>query len=188
MGLRNLCGTGQSKGQHTCCTFIAEMIVHLYELSLHGKAGSQVDRVRAWRHELQLALSTSIACYRMNKLTSCHNISKWISGDLDSKCISSDFPVLNMATVLTMWCGHKWSWWKQTKTHRSVCQSSPQKLLQLYEYTISITQKQPLNASTGMSHSKMGLGMRSDFFLHSSSEAPYLCLMWAVYRKRDFNG
>lgn len=97
MGLRNLCGTGQSKGQHTCCTFIAEMIVHLYELSLHGKAGSQVDRVRAWRHELQLALSTSIACYRMNKLTSCHNISKWISGDLDSKCISSDFPVLNMA-------------------------------------------------------------------------------------------
>lgn len=27
-------------------------------------------------------------------------------------------------------------------------------LLQLYEYTISITQKQPLNASTGMSTAK----------------------------------
>lgn len=63
------------------------MIAHHDELSLLDKAGSQVDKGRAWRHELQLTLSTSIASCRMNKLTSCHNISKWISGDLDSKCI-----------------------------------------------------------------------------------------------------
>lgn len=39
------------------------------------------------------------------------------------------------------------------------------------------------NASTATSQGKMG--MKSDFTLHSSSEASYLCLMWAVYRKRD---
>lgn len=64
------------------------MIAHHDELSLLDKAGSQLDKGRAWRHELQLALSTPIACRRMNKLTSCHNISEWISGDLDSKCIA----------------------------------------------------------------------------------------------------
>ena len=64
------------------------MIAHHDELSLLDKAGSQVDKGRAWRHELQLALSTSIASCRMNKLTSCHNISKWISGDLDSECVA----------------------------------------------------------------------------------------------------
>lgn len=167
------------------------MIAHHDELSLLDEAGSQVDKGRAWRHELQLALSTSIASCRMNKLTSCHNISKWISGDLDSECVA---PICQRCAecgprqcdVNTNGVGEN----KQKKcTVRSVSLFFLlQNFLRLYEYNISITQKQVVNASTAMSHGKMELGMRSDFTLHSSSEAPYLCLMWAVYRKRDFNG
>lgn len=106
-----LCQRPSKKGQCSCCTLTSQMIAHHDELSLLDKAGSQVDKGRAWRYELQLALSAPIASCRMNKLTSCHNISKWISGDLDSKCISPR-PAL---------C------WKQRllyiKLHHPVCQS-----------------------------------------------------------------
>lgn len=85
------------------------MIAHHDELNLLDKAGSQVDKGRAWRHELELALSASIASRRMNKLTSCHNISRQISGDLDSESIAPDFAsvVLNVPAVPTMRCEHK---------------------------------------------------------------------------------
>lgn len=161
------------------------MIAYHDELSLLDKAGSQVDKGRAWRHELPLALSTSIASCRMNKLTCCHNISKWISGDLDSGGIEQfTSRVLNVPTVPTMWCEHKCSQRKQLQ--RPACQC----FLALTffppsEYNTSITK---CNASTAMSDGKMEWGMRSDFSLHSFSEAPYPCLMWAVYKKRDFNG
>jgi len=89
------------------------MITDLYELRLLDKAGSQAEKARAWRHELQLELSTFIASCRINKLTTCHNISKWISGDLESKCIALIASVvLNMAAFHSIWCGHRWSWWK----------------------------------------------------------------------------
>lgn len=167
------------------------MIAHHDELSLLDKAGSQVDKGRAWRHELQLALSTSIASCRINKLTSCHNISKWISGDLDSKCIASICQCC--AECASSPNNVMWTQMEFVKTNQNAPSSLTvclfrQELLWLYKYNISITQKQPMNTSTAMSLGKMGLGMRSDFTLHSSSKAPYLCLMWAVYRKREFNG
>lgn len=49
------------KGQCTCCTFTPQMIALHDKLNLLDKAGSQVDKGRAWRHELELALSASIA-------------------------------------------------------------------------------------------------------------------------------
>lgn len=171
-----------------------------WELSLLDKAGSQVDKGIASRHEPQLGLSTSIAFCWENKLTSCHNISKWISGDLDSKCITLICPCCAecasgpnnvMWTQMELVENKKEQQQQQQKRmYRPVSLSfSPKTFVTIqYEYNISITQKQPVNASTGMSYGKMGLGMRSDFSLHSSSKAPYLCLMWAVYRKRDFNG
>lgn len=159
------------KGQCSCYTLTPQMIAHHDELSILDKAGSQVDKGRAWRHELQLALSASIASCRMNKLTRCHNISKWMSGDLDSECISPPFRCYaECADCYIQKCTVQ-------SASRNFCR-----------YNISVTWKQMLNTSTAMSHGKMELGMRSDFTLHSYSKASYLCLMWSVYRKRDFNG
>lgn len=113
VGYRQLSGKGQRKGQCSCCTLTPQMIAHHDELSLLDKAGSQVDKGRAWRHKLQLALSAFIASCRMNKLTSCHNISKWISGDLASKCAH---PLYQCYAE----CAHC-SLWKHPKMHCPVC-------------------------------------------------------------------
>lgn len=150
-----------------------------WELSLLDKAGSQVDKGRAWRHELQRPLSTSIAFCRMNKLTSCHNISKWISGELDSKCIAPIRPVLCWMCQRPQQCDMNTDGEtkkKKKERHHPVCWPFPKK-----NYCGYLNIRFPLHknnpcSSTAVNHCKMGLGMRSDFTLHSSSEAPYLCL------------